>query len=152
RLHALARAHSLLIDAQWQSAELKPLVEQATDAYRVDHPRRIEVEGPPVTLSARKSLSLTLILHELGTNAAKYGALSRHEGRLCITWTVERDSESECVRLIWQERDGPEVESPQRRGFGSKLIDRAVESGLNGKAEIDYARPGLACAITFPVP
>ena len=79
RLRAMARAHSMLLDADWRGAELDALVENAVEAYRVDNPEVIEVEGEPVPLTSQQSLGLRLVLHELGTNAAKYGALSQHD-------------------------------------------------------------------------
>jgi two-component system CheB/CheR fusion protein len=86
RLQALARAHGLLLDTNWRSADLKTLVEQATVAYRARHPEVIEIEGEPVTITPKQGLGLSLVLHELGTNAVKYGALSQPEGRLRISW------------------------------------------------------------------
>jgi two-component system, chemotaxis family, CheB/CheR fusion protein len=111
RLQAMARAHNVLLDPHWQSADLKPLVEQAVAAYRVDHPEVVEVEGESVPILPKQGLGLSLVLHELGTNAAKYGALSRHEGRVQVSWQVEH-GHSRQVRLRWQERDGPRVEPP----------------------------------------
>jgi PAS domain S-box-containing protein len=152
RLKALARAHSLLVDAQWQTANLKSLVEQATDAYRIDHPLVVEIDGEPVCISSKKSLGLTLVLHELGTNAAKYGALAHHNGRLNISWQVETTDGGQSVRLTWRERDGPSLKAPVGKGFGSRLIERASVYELGGNAELDYAPSGLVCTITFPVP
>ena len=90
RLSALARAHSLLLDAQWRGADLKQLVEQALQPFAVDRPDVLEIEGEPVPLSPTKGLGLSLILHELATNAAKYGALARSEGRVHVSWQLER--------------------------------------------------------------
>ena len=90
RLSALARAHSILLDAQWRGADLKQLVEQALQAYENDRPDVIEIQGDPVPLSPSRGLGLSLILHELATNAAKYGALSRSEGRVRVSWQVEQ--------------------------------------------------------------
>ena len=100
----MARAHALLLDTNWRCADLKVLAEEAVAAYRVDHPEAVEVEGNPVNLTAKQGLGLSLILHELGTDAAKYGALSRHEGRLRISWQVENDNQGRRVRLDWRER------------------------------------------------
>ena len=117
RLQALARAHSLLLDAQWRGADLKQLVEQALEAYRVDHPDMIEIEGEPVPLTANQGLGLSLVLHELATNAAKYGALSHADGTRRVSWQVEEGDQSRRVRLRWQERGGRR--SSRRRGRAS---------------------------------
>jgi two-component system CheB/CheR fusion protein len=111
RLHALARAQNLLLEARWRGTNLKVLVEQAVAAFRAGHPEVVEVEGEPVAITSRQGLGLSLILHELGTNAAKYGALSRGEGRLRVSWQIEKDAERR-VRLRWQEHHGPAAEAP----------------------------------------
>jgi two-component system CheB/CheR fusion protein len=151
RLQGLARAHSLLLDANWRSAELKTLVEQAIAAYRVDHPEVIEVEGEPVTITPKQGLGLSLVLHELGTNAAKYGALSNSEGGVRVSWDVENDDQSRRVRLKWYERGGPRVEPPDEKGFGMQLIERAAASELEGQVELKHAPEGLTCELVFPL-
>ena len=151
RLRAMAHAHSMLLDAQWRGADLKVLVETAIAAYRVDHPDVVEVEGGSVPITPKQGLGLSLVLHELGTNAAKYGALSRHEGRLRVSWQVEESNPSRRVRLQWQERHGPQVEPPTKKGFGMQLIERACSYELEGEVELDYAPEGLTCKVVFPV-
>lgn len=151
RLQAMARAHSLLLDRHWLNADLKALAEEAVAAYRVDHPDAVKVEGDPVNVTAKQGLGLSLVLHELGTNAVKYGALSRHEGRLRISWQVENYDQSRRVRLDWRERHGPQVEPPAETSFGTKLIKQACAYELDGKAELDFAPEGLICTIVFPL-
>jgi PAS domain S-box-containing protein len=150
RLQAMARAHSLLLDAQWRSADLKSLVEQAVAAYQVAHAEVVEVEGDPVVITPKQGLGLSLVLHELGTNAAKYGALSCPEGRLRVSWQIEQES-GRRVRLRWQERHGPKVAPPTERGFGLQLIERACSYELDGEVELDYAPEGLTCVVVFPL-
>jgi two-component system CheB/CheR fusion protein len=150
RLQALARAQNLLLEAHWRGTDLKLLVEEAVAAYRADRPEVVEIVGEPVGVSVRQGLGLSLILHELGTNAAKYGALSRPEGRLHISWQVEEASERH-VRLRWRERHGPAVEPPSATGFGTRLIERAAEYELEGKVELAYAPGGLSCELEFPL-
>jgi two-component system, chemotaxis family, CheB/CheR fusion protein len=150
RLSALARAHSLLLDAEWRGADIGELVKQAIEAYRVDDPDKIEVEGGPVPLTATQGLGLSLILHELGTNALKYGALSNSEGRVKVSWKVE-DGDGRRVRLRWQERDGPPVAPPQEKSFGTRLIERACTHELDGEVELKYAPEGLRCELLFPL-
>jgi two-component system CheB/CheR fusion protein len=151
RLSALARAHSLLLDAQWRGADLKELVGQELQAYRVDHPDKIEIDGAAVPLTANQGLGLSLILHELGTNAAKYGALSHSEGRVHVSWHIEERGGGKRVRLRWEERDGPQVERPEEKGFGTRLIERASTYELEGEVELDYASGGLRCELVFPL-
>jgi two-component system CheB/CheR fusion protein len=150
RLQALARAHDLLLDARWRGADLRHLVEKAVAAYRVDHPEVVEIEGPGVMLTAKQALGLNLVLHELGTNAVKYGALSRSEGRVRISWEIE-GREDRRVRLRWQERHGPTVELPAEKRFGTRLIERACSYELDGTAELAYAPGGLSCELDFPL-
>jgi two-component system CheB/CheR fusion protein len=150
RLQALARAQNLLLDAHWRGTDLRLLVEQAVAAYRVDHPDVVEIDGEGVAVTPRQGLGLSLILHELGTNAAKHGALTRSEGRLHISWQVEEASER-CVRLRWQERHGPKIGPPAVNGFGTRLIERACEYELEGEVELNYAPSGLSCELVFPV-
>ena len=151
RLSALARAHSLLLDAQWRGADLRELVEQALQAYRVDHPEVIEIDGGPVPLTANQGLGLSLILHELGTNAAKYGALSSPNGRVRVFWQLEEADQDRRVRLRWEERGGPPVEPPKEMSFGTRLIERACTHELDGEVELEYAPGGLRCEMVFPL-
>jgi two-component system CheB/CheR fusion protein len=151
RLAALARAHSLVFDAEWRGADLKWLVEQALQAHRVDHPEVVEIEGESVPLSPTHGLGLSLVLHELGTNAAKYGALSRSDGRLNVSWRVEDADQGRRIRLLWQEAGGPPVEPPAEKGFGTRLIERACTYELEGDVELNYAPDGLRCEVIFPV-
>ena len=150
RLQALARAHDLLLEAQWRGADLKHLVEQAVAPYRADHPEVVEIEGASVMITAKQALGLNLVLHELGTNAAKYGALSRSEGRVRVSWELE-SGPSRGVRLRWQERNGPTVEPPAEKRFGTRLIERACGYELEGKTELNYAPEGLSCELAFPL-
>ena len=150
RLQALARANDLLLEAQMRGADLRHLVEQAVEAYRVDHPEVVEIEGAPAMLTAKQALGLNLVLHELGTNAAKYGALSRSEGRVRVSWKIE-GGQARRVRLRWQESHGPTVAPPAEKRFGTRLIERASSYELDGTAELDYAPGGLSCELDFPL-
>jgi two-component system CheB/CheR fusion protein len=150
RLRALARAHGVLLDADWRGADIKELVAQATEPYRGSRADGIAVSGPPVDLSPTQSLVLSLALHELGANAAKYGALSHPEGCLRISWLVEGNDSGRRLRLTWQERNGPTVVQPATRGFGTEMIEQACAYELSGDAKLDFAPEGLTCTITFP--
>jgi two-component system CheB/CheR fusion protein len=151
RLSAMTRAHSLLLDEQWRGADLRELAELALQAYRIDNPEVIGVEGEPVALTARQGLGLSLVLHKLATNAVKYGALSDQEGRVHLSWQREDSNPGRRVRLLWQERGGPSVEPPREKGFGMRLIERACTYELEGQVELDYAPGGLRCDVMFPL-
>jgi two-component system, chemotaxis family, CheB/CheR fusion protein len=151
RLSALARAHGLLLDAEWRGADLRALVEQSVEAYRSDDPDKIEIEGEHVPLTATQSLGLGMILHELGTNAAKYGALSQGDGRVRVSWEVEERKKGRRLRLHWVERGGPEIKELGKKGFGTRLIERACTYELEGEVELDYAREGLRWEVVFPL-
>jgi two-component sensor histidine kinase len=96
-------------------------------------------------------LSLAMILHELGTNAVKYGALSKTEGTLDLEWELVRRDGKDWVKLSWSERNGPPVSKPAKRGFGTKLVERAGTDDLGGAVELDFAPGGFRCRIEFPL-
>jgi two-component system CheB/CheR fusion protein len=152
RLYALARAHSMLLDRQSRAADLKPLIEEALEAYRVENPELIEIEGEPLPLTPSQGLGLSLILHELATNATKHGALSRPEGGVEVSWWVEDVRRGRRLHLVWREHDGPAIEPPTEKGFGMRLIERACTHELEGEMELDYAPGGLRCEVIFPLP
>lgn len=151
RLAALTRAHQALLNGRAQTADLRELAKQAIEAYRVDHSDSVAIEGDSVALTAKQALGLSLILHELGTNATKYGALTRQDGHLRVWWDIDRAKEGRQLRLTWQERRGPPVEPPRKKGFGTQLIERACTYELAGEARLDYAPEGVTCQITFPL-
>jgi PAS domain S-box-containing protein len=143
RLSALAAAHDLLTRESWEGATLSQLVQQALGLYN-GHERRIDWGGPEVTLNPKAAVSLVMALHELSTNAAKYGALSSPDGRVGLEWTLPGED-----RLVieWRESGGPRVEPPARRGFGFRMIERALAADLAGGAQLDFAPGGLVCRI-----
>jgi PAS domain S-box-containing protein len=142
RLQALSRAHNMLTDRNWEGAPLDRVVAEATE-YLAGEQGRFEIEGAAVWLAPRAALALALALHELGTNAAKYGALSTERGRVAIDWAAE----GKRLRLVWKESGGPAVVEPQRRGFGSRLIERGLQSDLGGPATSLFEPDGLCCRI-----
>ena len=151
RLHALAEAHGLLLDAQWQGADLRDVIEQILAAYRAERPEVIELVGEPVRITPQQSVALGLVLHELGTNAAKYGALSDDSGRVLIAWQKGKSDGAAELRLTWQEQNGKPVAPPEHEGFGSKLITQAVSYQLNGSVERNYEGGGVRYEIVFPL-
>lgn len=139
RLQALARAHSILSDVTWSRASLGQLIQDQIEAGTL-YRDGIDVSGPDIALSPEVTLRLALILHELGTNAAKYGALSQPSGRVNLSWQVSRQG----LILTWGESGGPHVTAPERRGFGSDLIASGVG---DGKAEVDWHPSGVVWTI-----
>jgi PAS domain S-box-containing protein len=153
RLLALARVHDVLTRESWEGAELGAVVAdairplEAADAESA----RFSVEGPSLRLPPRVALSIAMALHELGTNAVKYGALSQETGHVSITWTVRREEETR-LTLRWAESGGPEVKKPTRTGFGSRLIERGLARELAGEVHLNYEPSGVVCTIDAPVP
>jgi PAS domain S-box-containing protein len=141
RLLALSRAHNMLTERNWEGATLARVVGEAT--AHLAGPNRIQVEGPRIWLARKAALALALALHELLTNAGKYGALSTEAGTVSIRWDVEGDR----LGLVWKERGGPEVSLPERQGFGSRLIERGLTTDLGGTARLIFERDGLRCVI-----
>ena len=148
RIQALARAHSLLAASRWEGADLSTLVDEELAPF-AGISRRIHVEGPPVKLKPAAAQSVALMLHELITNAAKYGALSVDGGVVDLQWRLVR-AEDECLSLRWCERGGPPIEAPAHRGFGTTVIRASVERQLGGNLHYDWSPEGLRCDIWLP--
>ncbi|MEC9471599.1 MAG: PAS domain-containing protein [Pseudomonadota bacterium] len=147
RLQAMAASHDLLVSQSWYGADLKELV-LAHLAQSIDPGSpQIEIEGDPHSITADAAQNLGLALHELTTNAAKYGALSVLGGKLSVSWTTVDGR----IRLVWKESGGPEVVPPRRNGFGRMLLERLVGPALDGDVSIDFAPEGVSCVIEFPV-
>jgi two-component system CheB/CheR fusion protein len=150
RLHAMARSYELVSRDQWSEVSLDDLVRQEIEPYRLDRGDRVVVNGPAVSLEPKLALSLGMIIHELGTNAAKYGSLSVPNGSLDVSWAVEKRSETHLV-IDWTERDGPPAKSPEHRGFGLTLIEREVSHGLGGKVRFEFDARGLRANLRVPL-
>jgi two-component system CheB/CheR fusion protein len=152
RLRALAETHTVLLDSNWQDANLKVLAEKAMAAYNSGSTNPVRIEGPATALNPKQALGVSLILHELATNATKYGALSVPEGLVHISWQTEAaDGGKTLLRLTWREEGGPVVKAPEAGGFGSQLIVRACEYELDGTANLLYERKGVTAEIVFPL-
>jgi PAS domain S-box-containing protein len=146
RLAALSAAHDLLTRQNWEAASLADIA--ATSAGHAGaYPGRILVSGPPVELAPKPAVSVAMALHELSTNAIKYGALSNADGRVEIEWTVA----GERLRLEWRERGGPAVSAPSRKGFGLRLIERGLAAELDGEVKLTFDSEGLTCTIDAPL-
>ena len=142
RLMALSRAHTLLTEQNWSGASLERVVRDSTDHLAGES--RFSAQGGPLRLSPPAALALALALHELGTNAAKYGAWRGEEGRVSIAWRIEDGR----LLLEWKEEGGPPVTEPVARGFGSRLIERGLQADLGGSAKLAFEPDGLRCTIT----
>jgi PAS domain S-box-containing protein len=148
RLMALARANDVLVAESWEGAGLEAVAAQVATPYASGADAgRFVISGPAVHLSPNTAMAMALALHELATNAAKYGALSRPDGRVELSWQAAEGQ----FRLTWRERGGPPVAPPTRTGFGSRLIQRGLTSELKGQVAMDYAPEGLTCTITAPL-
>jgi len=150
RIQALARAHGLLTGNSFQSAEMSDIAREQLALEGWDR-TRISWSGPIVRLEAQPALHLSLVLHELGTNARKHGALSSPQGRVSVRWSVETSKGAPLLRVRWEESGGPPVSSPAKRGFGSALIEQSLLA--HGSAvTLDFAPEGLKCEIALPLP
>jgi PAS domain S-box-containing protein len=151
RLFALSRAHDVLTRENWEGANLGEIIAQAIAPYRSRGESRFHCQGSGVRLSPQMSLALAMALQELVTNAAKYGALSNLTGEIHVTWLIDHSTSPPSLHLRWEERGGPPVGPPTRRGFGSRLIERSLAHDLQGKAIIEFAAAGVICTVDAPV-
>ena len=145
RINALARVHTILSLSSWQGAEITKLVDEELAPYAMGD--QIAFSGSNIQLQPATAQTLAMALHELVTNSAKYGALSTLSGRLTIKWEVQAD----VLEILWEERDGPAVERPVSRGFGTKSVIASIESQLGGQAEFDWRSEGLICRLSVPL-
>lgn len=139
RIAAMAQAHDMLTRTSWDEVDIQHVVDSALVPHR-DHPARFQVTGPQLPVSSEQAMGLVLAVHELATNAMKYGALSHESGTVAIRWSVDTD---ETFHFEWQETGGPKVEKPTRTGFGSRLTNRIVAAYFSGTGEADYHPDGL---------
>jgi PAS domain S-box-containing protein len=145
RISALARVHTILSLSSWQGAEIGKLVDEELAPYSTGD--QIESRGSEIQLQPATAQTLALALHELVTNSAKYGALSTLAGRLTIKWEIQAD----VLQMVWEEKDGPLVEKPASRGFGTRSVIASIESQLGGHAEFDWRSEGLICRLSVPL-
>jgi len=147
RIGALSTAHRLLAGSRWEGADLNRLVEEEFAPYRAAANARVLARGPVILLPPTTAQIIALALHELATNAAKYGALSTDPGRVELTWRTEPGK----LELIWGESGGPEkITPPNRRGYGSRAIVAGIERQLGGLANFDWQPDGLRCSLSVP--
>jgi PAS domain S-box-containing protein len=144
RIQSLANVHSLFVESRWTGAELKTLVARELAPYLADGERRTHINGPKVILETNAAQAMAIAVHELATNAAKYGALSQQEGRIDVAWALQGGN----LVLRWTESGGPPVEPPKRRGFGTRVLDNILTGQLGGEVRFDWRPSGLDCEIT----
>jgi PAS domain S-box-containing protein len=151
RLSALAAAHDLLTAENWEFASLRQVVEKAGLGCGAPADR-LTVGGPEVKIQPRTAVSIGMAVHELCTNAVKYGALSNDVGRVSVEWEVADAAGGSRLHLRWSEAGGPPVTPPDRRGFGTRMIERALAAELGGTARIDFLPEGISCTVEAPLP
>jgi PAS domain S-box-containing protein len=149
RLMALSAAHNVLTRENWDAPELTGVAAEAVQAYDDPRDSRISLIGPPVRVRPNAALAISLALHELATNATKYGALARKGGHVDLSWSLSGDGAE--VRVEWRESGGPTVERPPSQGFGSRLLTSGLASELGRPADLDWRPQGLVCRIVAPV-
>lgn len=147
RIWALSRAHTLLSESRWHSVDLGRIVDEEIAPFASKQAKQVQAIGPAVSLLPSTAQSLALALHELLTNAVKYGALSTAGGHVVLAWRLEADA----LLIDWVESGGPPTATPARRGFGTKLIDATVEHQLRGSVAFDWRMEGLRCTISIPL-
>jgi two-component sensor histidine kinase len=151
RLAALGKAADLLSAGSWESAHVGELVRSALSAHG-GAGRRIEIAGPDLVIPPQQSMALALALHELATNATKYGALASEDGRVEVRWSMDDYGATSRFRLEWREKDGPPVAPPTRAGFGTMLIERSLQSYFRGDVRLEYAPDGFRFVLDAPLP
>ena len=150
RLVGLSEVHDVLTRERWHGAALQVVAERSLKPFVPTHSAQVRIEGPQVWLQPAGALTMALVLHELATNAVKYGALSRERGRIDVTWTF--DPATGALELVWAESCGPAVSPPTRRGFGSRHIERGLRNELGGSAAMRFEPDGLVCTLKARVP
>jgi PAS domain S-box-containing protein len=139
RLRALASAHDVLAQENWERASVRTILNRTLEPFQKE---RIAASGHDVILNSQKALLLTMVLHELATNAVKYGALSNDNGKVRIDWAVREEKDATQLKLCWEERGGPRVQARARKGFGSRLIETSLEN-----AQVVFAPEGITCTL-----
>ncbi|GAA2850842.1 two-component sensor histidine kinase [Aminobacter aminovorans] len=152
RLFALSRSHDLLTRENWEGAGLLDLIKAALEPFGIANGRsqHVVITGSNIRVSPKVTLALGIAFHELATNAVKYGAFSNNVGSVLISWTIKPSPEGGRLVVRWQEKDGPPVMPPSRKGFGSRVLERGLAHELDGAVDLDYRVEGLVCTMDFP--
>lgn len=154
RIQSLSKSHDLLTHHNWEAVGLRDLLAQSLQPFGVETSRaeRFFLAGPDVRLSPKAALALAIAFHELATNALKYGAFANDTGSVTIGWAVEPAADGDRLQIRWEERGGPPVIPPSRRGFGSQVIERGLGYELGGSADLAFPATGVICTIDVLVP
>jgi two-component sensor histidine kinase len=147
RIHALARAHNQITDDHWGPAPLKALIDAEAAAFAANKADRISADGPPILLNPQAYSTMALVIHELVTNSTKYGSLSSKTGHVRLSWYRSKDRD---LILSWKEEGGPPVQQPNRRGFGTTIIERSIPYDLGGKVDVNYDASGFNATFYLP--
>ena len=150
RLVAMGNAVDTLLQTAWQPADLEEIV-RAGLIHHASFEGRVRISGPPVEVGAGAAMSLSLVLHELESNAIKYGALSNHKGVVDLHWEVDAAQQPATVRIEWQEKGGPPVSPPARQGFGTRLIGSGIARRLGGTADCRFDPEGFRWSLSAPL-
>jgi two-component sensor histidine kinase len=151
RIVSLADTHTMLTDDYWQTASLQKLLEGELRHYEIQNKPRIVIEGPAVFLVADIAIPVGMAFHELASNSSKFGSLSQPNGRLEVHWFVARSGDTRVLNLNWRERDGPRVQAPERRGFGTILLEKVLTVQCDARVELDYRPDGLIFTMVLPL-
>jgi two-component sensor histidine kinase len=150
RMRTLAASHDLLVKSRWQGIEIADLIRVQLAHFKDLIATRIKLEGPSLRLSVAAAQTLGMILHELATNAAKYGALSSNLGHVDIRWHAHQGADHDLFTTSWTERDGPTVRAPTQSGFGSTVVKTMAEASFDGDVDLDFAPTGLRWRLVCP--
>ncbi|PYE27004.1 PAS domain S-box-containing protein [Rhizobium sp. PP-CC-3A-592] len=151
RLQSIGAAQDLLVSGNFSGADLGRIIRATLDPFWDSYPNRIDIDGPDLQISSNLVLTLAMALHELATNAIKYGALSNLSGRIRIRWYAMPDVSLHRLKLIWEESGGPPVSPPTSRGFGTRMIERVLSNSLGGSAELHYDVTGVVFTMEAPI-
>ncbi|KAB1077086.1 PAS domain-containing sensor histidine kinase [Methylobacterium soli] len=151
RLIALGKAHDILLTGARESADIDAVITGALSIHDDRQPGRFAIRGPAIEVGPKAALSLSLMMHELATNAVKYGALSVPEGRVVVDWQILDGGAEPSLRMAWTEQGGPIVRAPARRGFGSRLIERGLAGAIGGEVSLLYEPGGVVCRVEAPL-
>ncbi|WP_165820078.1 sensor histidine kinase [Microvirga sp. KLBC 81] len=152
RIMALTRTHSSLAEDEWQAISIRNLLCNELEPYDDGSPCRVLLDGPAVELPSTTAISLGMAIHELTTNAVKYGALSVLGGSVAVSWALVEDQDHRELTIKWVERNGPAISSPTRKGFGSQLLERVLNNQIGAGTMISYEPDGLRAYIAIPLP
>jgi two-component system CheB/CheR fusion protein len=148
RVHGMARTHEILSRAEWVDVSLGGLLDAEMRTFVADA-GRVALNGPDIPLPPRTTTTLGIAIHELATNAVKYGALSKPDGTVSLDWSIEQRADGPWLMMTWREAGGPPVAAPQRQGLGTQLIARGIEYELGGEARLEFRPEGLLATLSF---